>query len=184
MSEKIVSAKAAIDIIQDGDVIATSGYGGHGVPEQLLVALETRFLETGSPENLTIVHSTGQGDAKERGLNHLAHKGLVKRIIGGYYGLSPKLMQLAVDDQVEAYNFPEGCILQLYRDIAAGKPGTFSKVGLGTYVDPRLGGGRMNSVTEEELVEVMKLGGSEWLFYHAFPINVAFLRGTTADTNG
>ncbi|UCD69667.1 MAG: acyl CoA:acetate/3-ketoacid CoA transferase [Betaproteobacteria bacterium] len=184
MSEKIVSAKAAIEIVQDGDVIATSGYGGHGVPEELLVALEKRFLESGSPRDLTIVHSTGQGDTKERGLNHLAHIGLVKRIIGGYYGLSPKLTQLAVENDVEAYNFPEGCILQLYRDIAAGKPGTFSKVGLGTYVDPRVEGGRMNDITKEELIEVMSLGGEDWLFYRAFPIHVAFLRGTTADTDG
>ncbi len=184
MSEKIVSAEAAVAIVQDGDVLATTGYGGHGVPEHLLVSLEKRFIETGTPKNLTLVHSTGQGDAKDKGLNHLAHEGLIKRIIGGYYGLSPKLTQLAVDNLVEAYNFPEGCILQLYRDIAAGKPGTFSKVGLDTYVDPRREGGRMNNVTNEDLVEVIRLDGADWLFYRAFPINVAFLRGTTADTNG
>jgi propionate CoA-transferase len=184
MSEKIVSAEAAVAIVQDGDVLATTGYGGHGVPENLLVSLEKRFIETGTPRNLTLVHSTGQGDAKDKGLNHLAHEGLIKRIIGGYFGLSPKLTQLAVDNLVEAYNFPEGCILQLYRDIAAGKPGTFSKVGLDTYVDPRREGGRMNNVTNEDLVEVMKIDGADWLFYRAFPIDVVFLRGTTADTNG
>lgn len=100
MSEKIVSAEAAVAIVQDGDVIATTGYGGHGVPENLLVSLEKRFIETSTPRNLTLVHSTGQGDAKEKGLNHLAHEGLIKRIIGGYYGLSPKLTQLAVDNLV------------------------------------------------------------------------------------
>lgn len=184
MPHKIVSAEAAVAIIQDGDVLATTGYGGHGVPEHLLVALEKRFVETGTPKNLTLVHSTGQGDARDKGLNRLAHEGLIKRIIGGYYGLSPKLTQMAVDNLVEAYNFPEGCILQLYRDIAAGKPGTFSKVGLGTYVDPRLEGGRMNDVTTEDLVAVINLDGQDWLFFRAFPINVVFLRGTTADMDG
>ena len=184
MNHKIVSAEAAVAIIQDGDVLATTGYGGHGVPENLLFALEKRFKDTRSPNDLTLVHSTGQGDARDKGLNRLAHKGLIKRIIGGYYGLSPKLTQMAVDNLVEAYNFPEGCILQLYRDIAAGKPGTFSKVGLGTYIDPRLEGGRMNDVTVENLVDVINLHGADWLFYRAFPINVAFLRGTTADLDG
>ena len=183
-SDKIVSAEAAVAIIQDGDVLATTGYGGNGTPEQLLVALEKRFVETGAPSNLTLVHSTGQGDAREKGLNHLAHQRLLKRVIGGYYGLAPKVAQMVVDNKIESYNFPEGCILQLYRDISAGKPGTLSKVGLSTFVDPRQDGGRMNSVTTENLVEVVELAGEEWLFFRAFPINVAFLRGTTADTDG
>ncbi len=183
-SHKIVSAEAAVAIIQDGDVLATTGYGGNGTPEQLLVALEKRFVETGAPSNLTLVHSTGQGDAREKGLNHLAHQRLLKRVIGGYYGLAPKVAQMVVDNKIESYNFPEGCILQLYRDISAGKPGTLSKVGLSTFVDPRQDGGRMNSVTTENLVEVVELAGEEWLFFRAFPINVAFLRGTTADTDG
>jgi propionate CoA-transferase len=184
MPHKIVSSEAAVAIMQDEDVLATTGYGGNGVPEQLLVTLEKRFVETGTPRNLTLVHATGQGDTQTKGLNHLAHHGLIRRIIGGYYGLSPKLTQLAVDGSLEAYNFPEGCILQLYRDIAAGKPGTFSKVGLGTYIDPRIDGGKMNEVTTEDLVEVTNVNGEEWLFFRAFPINVAFLRGTTADQDG
>jgi len=184
MTNKIVSAEAAIAIIHDGDTLATSGYGGHGVPEQLLIALETRFLNSQSPKTLTLVHSTGQGDTRGRGLDHFAHKGLIKRVIGGYYGLSPKLAEMAIDNQFEAYNFPEGCILQLYRDIGAGKPGTFTKVGLGTYIDPRLDGGRMNDVTKESLIEVFSIDGEDWLFYRSFPINVVFLRGTTADANG
>ena len=184
MSHKIVSSEAAIAIIQDDDVLATTGYGGNGVPEFLLKALEKRFVETASPKNLTLIHSTGQGDMREQGLNRLAHEGLIKRIIGGYYGLSPKLAQLATENKVEAYNFPEGCILQLYRDIAAGKPGTFSKFGLGTYIDPRIEGGRMNPKTVDDLVELVTLGGEEWLFFKSIPISVAFLRGTTADING
>lgn len=184
ISTKIVSAREAVAIVHDGDVLATTGYGGNGTPEQLLVALEERFLETKAPANLTLIHSTGQGDAKEKGLNHLAHEGLLKRVIGGYYGLTPKIADLAMAGKIEAYNFPEGCILHLYRNIAAGGPGTLSKVGIGTYVDPRNGGGRMNDITTEELVEVVELAGEEWLFYRKVPINVVFLRGTTADMEG
>lgn len=181
---KIVSADEAIAVIRDNDVLATTGYAGSGTPEQLLVALERRFQDSASPRNLTLIHSTGQGDAENKGLNHLAHEGLLARVIGGYYGLSPKLMELALTDKLEAYNFPEGTILQLYRDIGSGKPGTFSKVGLGTYVDPRNGGGRMNSITTEQLVELVDIGGEEWMFYKRMPINVVFLRGTTADPDG
>ncbi len=181
---KIVSAAEAVAIIHDGDVLATTGYGGNGTPDQLLVALEKRFLETGTPRGLTLVHSTGQGDAGEKGLNRLAHEGLLKRVIGGYYGLTPKIAQLALDEKIEAYNFPEGCILHLYRDIAAGKPGTISKVGLGTYVDPRQDGGKLNAAAQEDLIEVVTLAGQEWLFYKAFPLHVVFIRGTTSDPDG
>ncbi len=134
---KLVSADEAIAIIHDGDVLATTGYGGNGTPEHLLVALEKRFLDSGSPRGLTLVHSTGQGDGGEKGLNHIGHEGLLKRVIGGYYGLTPAIGKLVNDNKIEANNIPEGCILQLYRAIASGKPGTLSKVGLGTYVDPR-----------------------------------------------
>ena len=184
MANKIISAEAAIAIVDDDDVLATTGYGGNGVPEHLIASLEQRFLETGGPKNLTLVHSTGQGNTEGKGLDRFAHEGFLKRLIGGYYGLSPKLADMAVAGQFEAYNFPEGCILQLYRDIGAGKPGTFSKVGLGTYVDPRIDGGRMNDITHQELIDVVILNNEEWLFFHSFPINVAFIRGTTADTNG
>jgi propionate CoA-transferase len=182
--KKIIPVEDAVSVLQDGDVLATSGYGGHGMPEQLLVALEKRFLETGKPKGLTLVHATGQGDAKEKGLNLLAHEGLLQRVIGGYYGLTPKIGQLVQDNKIQAYNLPEGVITHLYRDIAAGKPGTLSRVGLGTFVDPRLEGGKMNRATVEDLVEVMTVHGQEYLFYKAFPINVAFIRGTTADPDG
>ena len=171
--KKISDAAAAVAVIHDGDTVASAGYGGNGTPHQLFVALERRFLDTGSPRGLTLVFSTGQGDMKEKGLNRLAHEGLVKRVIGGYFGLSPKLERLIVDNRIEAYNLPEGVLTHLYRDIGASKPGTLSPVGLGTYVDPRQDGGRMNSVTTEELAQLMEIDGEEVLFYRAFPIHVA-----------
>lgn len=182
--KKIVEAEDAVAVIHDGDTIASSGYGGNGTPDQLFVALEKRFLDTGSPRGLTLVFAGGQGDMKERGLNRLGHEGLVRRVIGGHFGLTPRIEALAVAGKVEAYNFPEGVITHLYRDIGAGKPGTVTRVGLGTFVDPRLEGGRMNAATREDLVEVVRLGDEEYLFFKAFPIKVALIRGTTADPDG
>jgi len=182
--KKVIPVEDAISVLHDGDVLATTGYGGHGVPEQLLVTLEKRFVETGTPRGLTLVHSTGQGDGQDKGLNHLGHEGLLRRVIGGHFGLAPKIVQLVLTDKVEAYNLPEGVITHMYRDVAAGKPGTVSKVGLGTFVDPRIEGGKMNRVTREDLVELMTIGGEEYLFYKGTPINVAFIRGTTADPDG
>ena len=182
--KKVIPVEDAVSVLQDGEVLATSGYGGHGMPEQLLVALEARFLATGRPRDLTLIHATGQGDGRDKGLNLLAHDGLLRRVIGGYFGLTPKIGRLVQDEKIQAYNLPEGVITNLYRDIAAGKPGTVSRVGLGTFVDPRLEGGKMNRATVEDLVEVITINGAEYLFYKALPINVAFIRGTTADPDG
>ena len=182
--KKVVEPADAIAVIHSFDTVASAGYAGSGTPDQLFISLEQRFLESGSPRDLTLVFSTGQGDMKEKGLNRLAHEGLVRRVIGGYFGLSPKLEQLIVENRIEAYNLPEGLITQLYRDIGARKPGTLSRVGLGTYIDPRHGGGRMNARTTDDIVRLMPIDGEDFLFFEAFPINVALIRGTTADPDG
>ena len=182
--KKIIEASDAVAVIHAGDTVASAGYAGNGTPDQLFVSIEQRFLETGTPHDLTLVFSTGQGDMKEKGLNRLAHEGLIRRVIGGYFGLSPKLEKLIVDNRIEAYNLPEGVLTQLYRDIGARKPGLLSHVGLSTYIDPRQGGGRMNERTTEDIVRLMQIDGKDFLFYKAFPINVALIRGTTADPDG
>ena len=181
---RILDADAAAGLIGSDQTLIVEGSSGFGVAETVLAALERRFAATGEPRDLTLVHTTGVGDRAARGVNHLAHDGMLRRVIGGNWGLMPSLVRLIADDRIEAYNFPQGVLCQLYREIAAGKPGVVSHVGLGTYMDPRQDGGRMNARTRDALVELVHLDGREWLFYKAFKPNVALLRGTTADERG
>ncbi|EPX78193.1 acetyl-CoA--acetoacetyl-CoA transferase subunit alpha [Litoreibacter arenae] len=181
---KVVSAAEAAALVKDGDTVTTSGFVGIGVPDELLAAIETRFLETDHPRDLSLVFAAGQGDGKDRGLNRLGHEGLLKRVVGGHWGLIPKVAKLATEGKIEGWNLPQGVISQLYRDIAAGKPGMLSKVGLETFVDPRQGGGAVNSISTDPQVELMEIGGEEILFYPSHNLTVALLRGTTADETG
>jgi len=181
---KIVSMEEAVRLIHDGDIIGTAGFVGIAFAEEVAIKIEEAFLRSGHPRDLTVIYSAGIGDGLHRGLNHLAHEGLVKQVIGGHWGLSPKLVKLATENKIIAYNLPQGVLSHMFRDIAAHRPRTITDVGLYTYVDPRFGGGKVNAITTEDMVELIEFDGKEYLAYKTISINVAIVRGTTADTNG
>src|SRR3954469_12828312 len=182
--DKVVSADEAVAIIRSGDMVATSGFVGVGTPDAIFAALEKRFLASAEPRDLGLLFAAAPGDGKYRGLNRLAHRGLIQRAVGGHWSLVPKLGRMAADNLIEAWNLPLGCVSQLFREISGRRPGLLSRVGLGTFVDPRQGGGRLNQITTQDLVRVMEIDGREWLFYETIPVDVAILRGTTADPDG
>ena len=171
--------------IPDGATVFVGGSGG-GLQEasRLLAAVEERFLADGSPRGLTVWHCSGVGDRESTGLNYLAHDGLVKRVVGGHWGMAPKMADLAQSEVIEAYNLPQGVIAQLLRETGGKRPGLVTGVGLGTFVDPRVEGAKLNSITTEDIVEVVELAGTEHLFYHAPTLDIALLRATCADELG
>jgi len=180
----IITAAEAAQWVKDGDKITTSGFVASGMPEALTKALEKRFLDTGSPKNLTLFYAAAQGNRDGSGADHFAHEGMTKRVIGGHYNMVPNLGKMAIDNKVEAYNLPQGVLSQLYRAIAGHKVGVITHVGLNTFADPRVEGGKLNSVTKEDIVEVVNIAGQERLLYKPLPFNIGFIRGTYADENG
>lgn len=183
-SVKQITAQQAADLIQNGDNVILGGFIGAVVPESIEKAIEDKFLATGYPRDLGLIFAAGQGDAKDRANNHLAHEGLVSRAIGGHWGLIPRLQKLANEGKITGYNLPQGVICHLFRDSAAGKMGTFTHVGLGTFVDPRIEGGKINAQTTQDIVTYTEINGVENLFYKKIDANIAILRGTSADARG
>jgi propionate CoA-transferase len=183
--DKVISARKAASLIRNDAFVAIQGSGGGvGEPTALIRAIRARYLAASEPTGLTLCHATGLGDRKEIGTDLLAIPGLVKRDIAGHLGMAPKMAQMIAGNEIESYNFPQGVLSQMYSTIAARKPGVFTEVGLNTYIDPRIEGGKMNDVTTEDLVRVFEIDGKEWLFFPCFQIDVALVRGTTSDLKG
>ena len=182
---KVIDVREAVGLVPDGSTLLIGGSGaGHALPQRFIDELATVFGEGGRPRDLTTVRVVGIGDFADRGFSQLGLPGLMRRTIGSNIGNEPRLGALVEANEIESYSFPQGVLSQLMREIVAGRPGLVTHVGLGTYVDPRQTGGKQNAVTTEDLVEVVTLRGQEWLLYHAFPIDVAVIRGTTADEDG
>jgi propionate CoA-transferase len=181
---EIMTAQQIAQQIENGKTLAVNGFIMAGVADELCAALEQRFLETGQPRDLTLIYASSVGDGQNRGCNRLAREGLVRRVIAGHWNLVPKIQRLVIEGRAQGYNFPQDVISMLMRDIAAHRPGHITHIGLGTFVDPRREGGRMNSITTEDLVSLIELDGKEYLYYRALPIDYALIRGTTADAAG
>lgn len=184
MTVKFIKSSEVPPLIKDGDTLAVEGFIGTGVAEEIHEAVANHYDKNQHPKNITLMYAAGIGDGGERGLNHYAKEGLVKRVIGGHWGLAPKLQPLVSENKIEAYNFPQGVISQMFRDIAAKKPFLITKVGLGTFVDPDISGGKLNEATKEELVTKMTFNGEDYLAYSLLQPNVAIMKGTYADGNG
>ena len=185
MRGQIVTAREAMARVADGATLAVSGSGGGLLePDAVLAALEQRFLETGHPRNLTLVHALGIGDGKRTGLLRLAHEGLLKRVIGGHWSWAPPLQAMARDNLIEAYTFPAGVIATLFREIGAGRPGVVTHIGLGTFADPLHGGGKCNARATEDLVERVTFDGKPYLRYKPFRVDAGIVRGSMCDPSG
>jgi len=182
---KVISVRDAIGLVPDGATVVIGGSGaGHAVPQRFIDELAAVYTAEGRPRDLTTVCIVGVGDFADRGFSQLALPGLARRTIGSNIGNAPQLGALVEAGELESYSFPQGVLSQLMREIAAGRPGLVTRVGLGTYVDPRQTGGKQNERTTEDLVEVVTLRGEEFLLFHTFPVDVAVIRGTTADEDG
>lgn len=185
MNPKVISAEAAAGLVKNGDTLCIGGGGaGHAVPDKLIEALGQRFIKTTLPEKINILHACGIGENKVRGLNHLAHEGLIDTVIGGFWGNGPKMATLALEGRIKGYNFPQGALSHLLRAIAGGEKGLLTKTGLHTFVDPRYEGGKVNDKTKKDLVEIININGDEFLYYHTMPINISFIRGSSTDVDG
>lgn len=184
IKKPIITADEAALYVKDNMTVSSSGFVASCLPEALTGALEKRFLETGTPKNLTVFYAAAQGNRDGSGTDHFAHKGMTKRVIGGHYNMVPKIGELILNNEIEGYNFPQGTLSQLFRDIAGKKVGTLTHVGLNTFCDPRVEGGKLNDITKEDLVELVNICGEERLLYKAMPVDVAFIRATYADEIG
>lgn len=184
---KIITAKQAAEMVKDDMTIAVGGFTSFGLAEDLLIALQNRYIETKSPKNLFLFHCAAVGDGGERGANHLGEEGLVKKLVCAHIGLEPRLNKLTVANKLAAFMIPQGVTTHMLRSIAGGKPGTLTHVGLKTFADPRLEGCKVNKAaidSGEEVVSVVNIEGEDYLFYKSFPIDICFIKGSLGDESG
>lgn len=182
---RFITARQAADLIEDRSNLCVNGFLMTNAAEELFKAVESRFLETGHPKDIKLMFTGSVGDGSERGINHFAHEGLIRECFGAHYGVMRKLSPLIIGNKIKAYNLPQGITVQLYRAMGSRQPGIISHVGLGTFADPDLDGGRLNAVSDEEYVRKIEIDGKPYLFYKTPDrIDYAMVRGTEADEDG
>ncbi len=188
---EVLSARQAADLVQDGDIITVSSSSGLGCPDAVLEGIGKRFAETATPRDITSLHPIAAGDMSGiKGIDHIARPGLLKRVVAGSYPSGPsraeppRIWQMIENGEVEAYNFPSGVLYQMHRAAGAKQPGVFTRVGLDSFIDPGLTGGRMNDATPAQYVRRRELDGQEWLYFDAITPDVAIIRATTGDEHG
>ena len=186
---RMIDAAQAARLLQDGQTVSVTGLVGNMVPERTLEAIEARYLAEGRPRDLTEIHPWFYGWPNGTGLNHWAHAGLCRRMIGStsippYLSKNSEINALAHENGIEFYVWPANALFQMHRAVAAGRNGFFTTVGLDTFADPRRGGGKMNAAATEDLVDLVEIDGEEHLFYRSIPIDVAIISASTADTAG
>ena len=183
---KFVTAQEVVSMLKDGDTFGMMGMTMAGAPEEIMKEMEKSFLETGHPRNLTFVHASGLTD-KVNGMNRFGHEGFLKRVIGSHWGLSPAMMDLIANNKVEAFCMPIGIVSHLYNSVSRREPGMITKVGLGTFIDPRYEGGKMNELTKslgEDMIDLLTIDGEEYLRYKYTKLDYLIIRGTYADESG
>ncbi len=184
---EVISAAEAARLIKDGDTIAAVTFGLAGWAEDVALAVRDRYLAVGHPRGITFVHAAGVGNWKGRGAGVWAEEGtegLVRKVVTSHIGSEPQMAKAVEQEKIECYFWPLGVMCQWYTEIARRKPGLLSKTGLGTFIDPRIEGGKVNSISKDDLLKLVNLEGEEWLLYKSFPIDVTLIRGTTADEKG
>ncbi|MGV8073208.1 MAG: acyl CoA:acetate/3-ketoacid CoA transferase [Syntrophobacteraceae bacterium] len=181
--KKLMSIEDVPKLVRDGDTVTGSGFS-FIAPEELFIALEQSFLATGHPRDMVLLIPGGAGDTRGRGFDHFAHEGMIRKIIAPYFNLTPGLGKMVLEEKVEAYMLPVGVMAQQLREISAKRPGLITRVGLGTFVDPRVENGRMNSISKESWCKLIELDGKTYLHYKPFHIDVAMIKVTTLDEFG
>ncbi|KAL0220364.1 hypothetical protein RCL1_000218 [Eukaryota sp. TZLM3-RCL] len=181
---KLTTIDQVLPLIRDDSTLACSGFCTASVANYFCSSFAKYFAANQSPKNLTLVYAAGQGDGQTEGLNHFAIPKAVKRVVGGHYNLAPKLGKMALANEIEAYNFPQGVISSGYRSLARNEPFVISRIGLHTFVDPRLEGGKVTPECSEDLVSLMEIDGVEYLKYKLPKLDVVVIRGSIADHEG
>lgn len=185
---EVITAEEAVRSIQDDSTLAIIAMTQVSASTAILKEIERSFFEEGHPKNLTYLHTCGQASVgKPGGMQYIAHEGLLKRVIGGHWGQSSNMMELITENKIEAFNLPQGQMANMFHSMAMREPGKLSKVGLGTYIDPRIEGGKMNQKAKDsgyDTVAVVEVDGEEYIQYKPIPIDTLLIRGTYADENG